>query len=1362
MRRLILVAPLLTLAAAPVALPQDRPVPPGLESLWSHEGVLRDADGDGFVDDVAAVLSIGSARPAASAQAANIAARLGFETLSADLPHRAEPGDLVIVVDGRQADGESGRLGPSLPLPGRGHVLLGRDGLRRLEIWGDDDAGLAAAAGWVAGRLPALWDPEGLALAEVGDSIAAALEAADIEVHGWRVAGVCLRADVDGVETLLLEVELEAPPAADAAVEALTPVLPESVGALRLEWSAREHSGTVVVTGASLPPRRPGARRGGGKERFSLERLYEPGGLLGDEDGDLIADRTDFLVSTDRGPLPGLVDLGIRVGLESAGITLPLAEPADTAAGDGGPLRLLVGGDHPALRELAADGRLGPNPPAATGRLEVASEAPDEDVALVARGDERGMAALLDWLAVRAPNLDARGFDRPGLTDLADGLWRFLSQRSPAGQAAGAHYALEQMLAELPGTARDVAVEVAVEGAESGLADSLRALAGDRILDLDVENLDVRSAATLLDRSFEIEGEIADVRARLEPVWERIQPGERVEVEVRVSEPRSVRLALGREIAERIHDVGAEPADVAVLPAYKQGFGWIEERLLPRLRELEVSDVSIGFARYRPPEEWPGQAMGTPTRWLLELFPVDEILARELDLPLDAIAFRELPPGGPTYEVVARDAAGAEILRERFHTATVTRPYFDTYPRYEKVRVTTGRVRVSAGERLLLDERVATDPERFWDLYQGEVLAELHDMVLRIHEGRPRSDLAPHFGELRVELELSEPDRALGIDQERIAPIESLHEEIYFGTLHFMDLVGRVAAGSTLPYPGRVIPVVRPTADGAGGRVRFHLTGFRSPGPRVVVSYLEDELPRRRVRNLEAIDVDRPLLTAVEVEAERPGLAAVEAWLPVDSEEDRRAELVARTSARRVDRSWLTAHRVASMLATLASLRETGLYRSELSWQGMGDLRVLTSVGHRMQRVDTRVAVLTRGGEPDPFPDPATLLDGSGTDIDGRLVQWRTPIPPAEANRIVATLAAEFDAAAAHRVGRSYLGQEIWALELTSPLPGSHWSRAKAAELKPTVIYSARQHANEVSSTSHVLRLAEELLTDPARREILDRLNVVIHPITNPDGAQLAWELWQITPDHMLHAGYLGALGVDVTAGSGDPDPIYPESNVRERLWEAWRPDIFLNPHGYPSHEWVQMFSEYAGWVRHRTTESRGWWGMRGWFMPGFSWLDDPDYPRHRDEQFRIRDFITAAINDLEPAAALNRRAYDRYRRYGFAFDPDAFKLDFADDVLIYTSIEGSRAGGGGWVERNPKVTIWSGSTEAPDETAHGDWLELVASAGLAWDRAILDYLLSTEHPVERFHRVDDREARLSLHRERPGRAPGDEAEESR
>ena len=72
----------------------------------------------------------------------------------------------------------------------------------------------------------------------------------------------------------------------------------------------------------------------------------------------------------------------------------------------------------------------------------------------------------------------------------------------------------------------------------------------------------------------------------------------------------------------------------------------------------------------------------------------------------------------------------------------------------------------------------------------------------------------------------------------------------------------------------------------------------------------------------------------------------------------------------------------------------------------------------------------------------------------------------------------------------------------------------------------------------------------------------------------------------------------------------------------------------------------------------------------------------------------------------------------------------------------------------NPRVTVWSGTTEAPDETAHGDWMKLVASAGLAWDKALLEYLVEGDHEIERTENGFAGGVSFKIHRPRPPGSP--------
>ncbi|MBE3134293.1 MAG: hypothetical protein IMZ55_12525, partial [Acidobacteria bacterium] len=609
---------------------------------------------------------------------------------------------------------------------------------------------------------------------------------------------------------------------------------------------------------------------------------------------------------------------------------------------------------------------------------------------------------------------------------------------------------------------------------------------------------------------------------------------------------------------------------------------------------------------------------------------------------------------------------------------------------------------------------------------------------------------------------LSEPDEQLPVDQERIAPMESLHEEIYLNTLHFFELLGRFTCGAPLVNPGRVIPLVRPKADGATGHARITLTGFGSPRPAVALDYTVRGQAAASARlDVPKVTLEGPAALGALVRSGRPGLARLDLRVKVDTDKDERDTLIQKAREELVDQQIMSAQEIAAILGNVEALRAAGLYRDALAYHDLGAICVTAAWQYEPDPKTERMATLAPNGTPAAWPDIARYRPSSTPAPGAPLVQWDTPISPDEAYGVLARMAASPEATV-YKAGESYLGQDIWAMDLMSSVDASHWSQAKATTFKPTLMYTGRQHGNEVSATSHILKLAERLLTDPVHRRILDHVNVVIHPITNADGARLGAELYKLTPDYILHAAYLGALGVNMSTLQWAQDGLYPEGRVRPRLWRAWLPDAVLDPHGYPSHEWVQMFSEYAPFVRSRIVDTRDYWTMRGWWQPRFDWLDDPKYPRHQAEQFRVRDAISKAINAVPEVKALNTRAYERYRRYTFAFDQTRFKLNFADGVLTYTAIKGLKpsAAANSPMRHYPNVTVWEGTTEAPDETASGDWLRLVCTAGLAWDEAVLNYFASGHQAVDRRATAFQGGVSLSVNRPRPPK-PADEKKTS-
>ena len=440
---------------------------------------------------------------------------------------------------------------------------------------------------------------------------------------------------------------------------------------------------------------------------------------------------------------------------------------------------------------------------------------------------------------------------------------------------------------------------------------------------------------------------------------------------------------------------------------------------------------------------------------------------------------------------------------------------------------------------------------------------------------------------------------------------------------------------------------------------------------------------------------------------------------------DRYEEFRSRGSEEGVDRSFLSVDMLSGMLDALRDLHQNGMIEEALSFDRVEELAFRFTLED--STAFTRMASLARSRRPASTDNPV-LLDEEFRYEGERIVQWDSPIPPSENDRILAKLTT-FPGVEVYYMTRSFLGQDVYAADFLPPVDAEFVSQAKLNALKPTLLLSGRQHANEVSSTSHILRLGELLATDSTYADLLKKVNVVLHPITNADGARLAVQMQETNPDFMLHAGYLGALGVDIAAGQDSDDPIYPESKVRPRLWETWLPDIYINMHGYPTHEWVQYFAGYSAWVRSRDGGQRDWWSPRGWFIPGFNWVDDDEYEDITTAQFAILDSVAASITGEPAVEEMNQRLYTRYRKYG-AQDVENFREYFHNGILVSQALTGQEVSGDG--PTNPRIMYFAATTEAPDETARGEWLQLVATAGLAHSSALLRYLAHGENRVER------------------------------
>lgn len=1349
--------------------------------------MVADTNGDGIVDFVPGKISVPANSTAAqNAAAAEMAARVGFATTGFTPP-------LVI------SAAEDRHDGPRIVIGGRSPIELQAeeggvfaDGAN-LVIAGRDDAGLLAAAEAFAARAPYLWRVPGERLSAVAEAVNRQSAGANAEAIGFtylkgkagiyrailKASGSVTAATLESVLSTAAfagvhEIVVGDTHAVNSKPMAAIPVAPAGGrGGVTSEAGAAEAPAAEAAAGDA------GEAAGGGPARLDLAAIYTMRGLFRGTPRMPIPSNLDGQLYVPEGAAGiAMANLAARMGMETTGITLPLATPATGATAREIRTKSVVPESSEvgkeAARKLTEESPAESPIPTGEGELRIVDKAFGRQPALLVRGDE---AAALNLLAEHLPNLWEPGKRNLSIEEMRYDLHRFFSLRSSAGQASVALYRLEKWAAEIK-NARNVEAEVYLDVADAGLRDLIRDELKSRTgaADVTVETASLHAGTQCCEQlpalhyrepgyqfhqgtpAFQEDVVIPWEGSRLLKSVRTVLPKIHgpVNVLARVSEGPEVR----RDLKKQIETLLPAGSRVTVLCAFKSGVSWLMDEIAPQVKGRAAS-INIEFKRNEDPTAT--RSMYSHARWVQELYPVDEMLAQELKIPLAKIEFSEFEGKGPTYRVHVHDSEGKEILAREFTVTTVDRPYNGVMPEYEKVQVDTGWLRIEAGAAVVLDQRIPTDIEIFWDRYHKEILPRVFRTVMARYQGELRPEFAPVFDTLKMDFHLSEPNYELtGTDKERISSLEALQEDIFYSTENFVNMMGDLEAGRAINYVGRIIPVVHASEDGKDGHVHLEFYAKANGGPAVELAWTDAQGRRHQwKRDLWALaGAMQPRLVAAR--ASQSGPESLTWLLPADFKDDHHEEWINEESQDQVDRSIFAAEQGRGQLHWLERMHAAGLYRDEVAYPHLKQMDFEFELPvPRSAKVDSPAPREYASVKIQPPASPRPMI----TDSQPKPVQWDEPIPPSENASVLAKLA-QSPGVDVYWMGRSYLGENIWVADMTLPTPSTLRSIAKETTLKATIVYSGRQHANEVSSTSHILKLGDQLVNDPATRALLKQVNVVLHPITNPDGAELSVQLAEITPNNMLHPGYHGALAADVSTGQGDNDPVYPESRTRRQLLEGWLPDAFLNPHGYPSHEWVQPFSEYSGWVQTRQGANNGrtWWIPRGWFT-SLGYLRDDTHPYSEKIAYEIRDRVVEAERNVPGLLDLENRMNARYQRFGQRWQPENMQQPVVDGIRIYMSLKGAAGGRGGTAPGSggvgnisPDVTWDSGYTEAPDETAHGDYMKLMASAGLAFDRVHLEYLANGKLRIRRTEREQGARVTWRIERLRPN-LPSTESE---
>ncbi len=289
---------------------------------------------------------------------------------------------------------------------------------------------------------------------------------------------------------------------------------------------------------------------------------------------------------------------------------------------------------------------------------------------VVAGADAAGTDAAASYLARRVPYVwdNARG--SMSLGEVALQANRFLQARNAAGQASQIDTELDALAGDMKGKSLEsVDVKLYVEQADPALdtyvAEKLRK-AGIQA-PVKAASVGITDPVTVFDDTFDVPWEVDDFWAKFKSdVLPKVKAGSKVELEARLSESPAVRRGIVEQARAQLIAAGAADPKVTVLSAYKQGYLWLTEQVIPALKGKNLRAVHVKVAEYHPDLSKKYKFYMVPSRWVHELYPADEIFLRELGLPKDAFSLELVDDPDDTYVVEATDAAGKVVYKSAF------------------------------------------------------------------------------------------------------------------------------------------------------------------------------------------------------------------------------------------------------------------------------------------------------------------------------------------------------------------------------------------------------------------------------------------------------------------------------------------------------------------------------------------------------------------------------------------------------------------------------------------------------------------------------------------------------------------------
>lgn len=1235
-----------------------------LEELYTLKGILKDNNEDELADGLKGLVVLKKDASIEEKKAAvNIAARLAFESISIDIPTVCTSSQKICKETNIIINPEHNGYNYAV-------IKLKTDG--NVYLTSDSSESVSFAGEYLSGRFPYIWDVGNsfVTLSDIKKSVS------EITHSDVKISEICLEPSFKGLTCIKFLSECGNIEKHKAEIQKLLEDFPikkieisnddvcESKEIERMNESQgfkKNHNDNECI-------------HIGKKGNMDLSEAFKCGGLLSDKDGDFLPDYINAKIiiqdDADDFEVVAASEIAAKLGLESLGIEFPIALKESELSDISG---------TPIFIGRCSKKYLGKN----NNEASISVINLGEKEAILINGKGKELIALTELFVKEELNLQK----------LKESLGKILSLSNYDGEISLVDSALKNMeINNIKGQ------EIAIYHSDEELDDCTKSTVKEYFNNKYGVNIShmvpYNMNKTIWEKEYNPEWEVNDFTEILKKeILPGLKKGDSVKVLGILSEEKEVRDTLRDEIKNMILKCGAEAQNIEIYSAYKQGLSWIMDGIIPKIKEQESGDVIdhiiIGFKKFLHDgkDEW-SQVQGSqpsysvqeddeerwlelPIKWLQEIYPVDDLIAGELGIERDKIEFRELPQEDTsTYRISIIDKNGKEMLNDDYNARYSERPYIDKFKGLGKVHPSTGWISVIVNGVNVVDRRVQTDLEKIWDIYQNEVLTKCVEYIEEKCKGGLSVDAQPFFKELKIELSLSEPDFDLMIRDDRVSALDAFHEDIYFVTLDLFKTLGERKNGQGFVEPGLILPLIEKT-NGKGPKMKITLSDETAHQPEFVIGTKKYEIASKK---------DIPIrVSGISL---KNGKARV-CFEVIHGEYD---------------------EDIKEIISSYCNLWDSGIF-------GM-----VQQPSNILEGIDIIISGAKDIKHSINFKDTSSVgeLSKNIKDKNNFSVLCDKVIGYDDYIKLIENLNG-MKGVSVWQAAQSYQGRKIYAVDLLPEFKSQIVSKTKLINEKPTYMIINRHHANEVSSTNSAFLLIEKMIKDSKAAEYLKKVNLTVMPVENVDGTYIHDILQKQNPKWKLHTARFNSVGKEFAKDYWE-DSKYGESKAMTRVWEKWLPDISVDNHGVPTHEWDQQFSGYVSpWFR-------GFWLPRGIFYGIFYCLTDPEYAYQKGISSEVQDYVADELNKDGEIVKWQLDWKDRFIKYASNWMPKMFQADYYKNLVFYW-VDCNRQTSKKPSHKYPNISSMDWITEISDETAQGEYLKLCTKVHHIADMSVIEML---------------------------------------